>query len=229
MHLWDMLEESMQTTTKPCLPLRPTAPAQPQGDVSGHPTSLLPASKAGNMFGSQQGSWDTSHLPLGTRETGREQEQYRGSREGGSDEAGGTCSYGRFSAEKVCSSLEREPEPRSHLPSAQVSWHRLQRLTGTLETKCQDAILHHRAQRDTTAEPRHAQALREHKNWRALFQKLAGRQERMCQHLRAGILCVPTLRVQVQPRQSPSMLPGPSPGACALSAPWRGGKLRAQS
>lgn len=104
------------------------------------------------MFGSQQVFWDASHLPLGTHETGREQEQCRGSREGGSDKAAGTCSYGRFSAEKVCSSLEREPEPRSHLPSAQVPWHRLQRHTGTLETKCQDAILHHRAQRDSRAQ-----------------------------------------------------------------------------
>ena len=112
--------------------------------------------------------------------------------------------------------------PTSHLPKyrgtgcegPRTPWKR------NVRTRSSTIVL------SVTAEPRHAQALREHENQRALFQKPAGRQERTCQHIRAGILCVPTLRVQVQPRQlqSPSRLPGPSLGADALPAPSRGGK-----
>lgn len=87
-------------------------------------------------------TWDTSHLPPGTRETGREQQRCRGSGERGAEEAAGAQGCRWFSAAEICSSLEREPEPRSHPPSAQVPGHRLRGPTDTLQTKRQDATLH---------------------------------------------------------------------------------------
>jgi len=63
-HLWGTPAESTHTATEPCLP---------QGDVSGHAASPLPASKAG-----KPGWWDAGHPLQGHTRQGEGKNSVRG-------------------------------------------------------------------------------------------------------------------------------------------------------